>query len=255
MSRSKDFKVAIAAATADKRGWVVDGYNEVLEVLNRIDRSRLDAGQSAEYQTIAETMQNTLAAFDTQNPGQSATAVAEAKQLKNLGLIRVLGFTVLLFVAFLMLFTGNTWWLCLVFAAIAFIGNAVFGSILGGKAQALAQASRTAADHAAGVFGRGETLDAPASGLVLRADNLWLSTLSEVERMTEYQRRQAEKQMAMQQRQHEAQMAAMQQQMEHQKAVLAETRAQNDALFGQQRGFIGQVMENRDRIKQDRKLQ
>lgn len=255
MSRSKDFKTALAAAEADKRGWVVDGYNEALAVMNRIDRSRLDAGRAAEYQAIGEAMQNTLASFDAQNPERSATAAAGAKRLKNLNLIRVLVFTVVLVAAFLMLFTGKTWWLCILFAAVAFIGNAVFGSILNGRAQALAQASRAAADHAAAVLGHGETLDAPASGLVQRADELWLSTLSEVERMTEHQRRQSEKQMAMQQRQHDAQMAAMQQQMEHQKAVLAETRAQNDALFGHRRGFIGQVMESRDRIKQDRKLQ
>lgn len=252
MSKKQSFKSDLSLAMSDQRERVIAAYNYVLAPLNRIDRSRLNGPSLAEYEAIGNELQGSLVAFDTQNPALLASVGEQVKQVKNLNAIRVAAFWALLVISLILLFVK--FWVGIVLLVVAIVANIVVARIIFGRAKNAAHASQVLAQQAVAVLGTPETLESGATGLVARADNLFLVTLNDSERMMEQQRRQMEKQTAIQQRQHEAQMAAMQQQMEATKAVLNEQRAQNDALMGGNRGFIGNVIASSDRIKQDKKL-
>ena len=70
MARKHNIKQNLAYVASDKRPSVVDAYNQVLDPLNRIDRSRLRGGAKAEYESIGGELQNIMTTFDHHYPKQ-----------------------------------------------------------------------------------------------------------------------------------------------------------------------------------------
>lgn len=249
MARKQTIKQYLAHVATDKRPSVVAAHNQVLEPLNRIDRSRLQGGALAEYEDIGGELQNIMADFDHQYPTQCDASRASARQIKLFNALRVLGLTVILLLSLMLLI--KDWRVGLTLFVVAIVANMVVKRILTARSESLARDSNSLAHQARVHLGHLESLDAPASGLAARADNLYLSLLTEIERMGETQRRQSERQMAVQQRQHEAQLAAMQANLDATNAALAEQRNQTDMLGGS-RGFLGSAITSYERGKQDR---
>lgn len=250
MARKHNIKQNLAYVASDKRPSVVDAYNQVLDPLNRIDRSRLHGGAQAEYEAIGGELQNIMTTFDHQYPKQFEASRASARQIQLFNALRLVGFIVLLVVSVVVLF--NEWLVGLILFVLSIVATIVVKRILTARSVRLARDSDSLAYQARVHLGHLDSLDAPASGLAARADNLYLSTLTEMERMGETQRRQSERQMAAQHRQHEAQMAAMQANLDATNAALAEQRNQTDMLAGN-RGFLGSAVTSYQRGKQDRK--
>lgn len=221
MSRKQILKQTLLFARQDRGDAVRRGYQLAVEPLERLDRHRLGEEGEAEFQHIAGRLDEVLQRFEHQNPERVRTHVQEAKKLRNLELLRRSLLWGLVLIALLLLLLK--WQVGLVLLLLVIAANIVARRMLRHRIEAVAVSSESLALSTLSELGHPESAEGPATGLAARADALHLSTLTEMEKMTEMQRRQSERQL------------------------------QGDRMFGTG-GFIGTALTTRDRIRQDKNL-
>lgn len=211
MSKFKDdLKRSLDIATDDKTSVVIRDSNAVVELLNRIDLSRLSAEGRQQVAEISQQLSAVRESFDQSYQSTIPVTAAEVKRVKLFNLARKVGQFAIFATGLATLFNGETWWLGLLLIVGMFVGRAFAKKFLLKKAQQSARSSWRTVRDAQSMIGNIDS----ASGLAGKADTVFQSTLTEMERIAELSRRQAE-------RQHREALAVQQQQ-------LAAMREQNE---------------------------
>lgn len=252
MSRKHVLNHDLALAAFDKHPEVVETHRRAVEPLGWIERSRLQGWSAQEFHAAGTEADGILHEFEQNYPGEAVRHRDEARSLRAFERIRKT--TMVLAVVLVLIVVFRSFWAALLILVVALVANVVARRMIARRASQLAMASGRRAFDAIERLGETPLPGEPTGGVAARTDALYLKTLTEIERMTEMQRRQSERQLQIQAQQHQEQMAAMTRNLEAQKAALAESRDQNDLLVGN-RGFVGSFLTARDRAKQDQKFQ
>lgn len=251
MSRKHILTEDLSFAGVDERPDVQGLYERALEPLGRIERSRLTGPLPAEFDAVVAEADDAVREHRRAYDAEAQPQRDRARSLRIAERVRkaVVVLTVLLGIVVLFRSFGTG----LVLLLLVIVGNIVARRMISGRAARLAAESQQRALRVIERLGDIPFPGEPTGGAAARADVLFLKTLSEIERMTEMQRRQSEQMMRLQTQQHQEQMSAMNRSMEAQKLALAESRFHSDLAVGP-RGFFGSMRTARIRAQQDQRL-
>ena len=252
MSRKHGLNHELALAAFDKHSEVVETHRRAVEPLGWIERSRLQGWSAQEFHAAGTEADGILHEFEQNYPGEAVRHRDGARSLRTFERIRKTAMVLAVVLVLIVVF--RSFWAALLILVIALVANVVARRMIARRASQLAMASGRRAFDAIERLGETPLPGEPTGGVAARTDALYLKTLTEIERMTEMQRRQSEQLMRLQTQQHQEQMQAMDRSMEAQRLALAESRFQSDLAVGP-RGVFGSMNTARIRARQDQRLQ